>query len=367
MTQTASKLPSVVSSWAPTSLREWLVSRLPNKHLICFLTDFRESVSRINEIVQALIAPAEQQQDSLIDDRQQSVSAPSITGDDAPAAPESIAMTGSFHFIQADELEVAPAPEEAPEWIEAPSSEVQVPAQQPEPEAPSAVAEASGPAGAGGSTFDWAAADNETDLPPIESLGPSGAATPAEQEAPAAAEATITTQNGEPTNAPHRGGRGRGRHPHRGDRRERGPRGDQGENGERPPRAEGDAGEHRHREHHGPRGGRGGFRGGDRGNFRGGDRGGHRGGYRGGNGEQGGEGQHNGPREGHRGGKPPASLLTRLFADVRLLLQASEVGGAEDQVETGGLRAVAGVVVVAASKGRARGLPTHLPLRPNCL
>ncbi|KAF5326419.1 hypothetical protein D9611_000485 [Ephemerocybe angulata] len=181
------------------------------------------SFTRISEIVQSLLNPPRAPtptQDSPIDDRQQSVSAPSISGDDVQAPiPTNPTGTGSFHFMQESELEVEVEGElaepsahfdesESAEWVE----------EQPVEEAAAAVVGVANghtpvPAvPAGGSTLDWSAENQDGDLPPIESLGPSGSATPAEQEAPAVGQANgLSPVEGEEGFAPregHRGGRG---------------------------------------------------------------------------------------------------------------------------------------------------------------
>ncbi|KAJ2922494.1 hypothetical protein H1R20_g14596, partial [Candolleomyces eurysporus] len=189
-------------------------------------------------------------------------------------APEATALSGSFHFIQASEIESVEVPAG---WVENPI--------EPEEEdaAPSEEPVTNGhtdptPVGAGGSTLDWSAEDHEGGgLPPIEDFAPSGSATPAEEAS--------TTPYNEPVDgtppvegddgfvATHRS-RGRGRGYHRG------------------------GGEY----HRGGRGGfreRGGYRG-ERGGFRG-----ERGGHRGSNGEGGegprSEGGYRGERSGYRG------------------------------------------------------------------
>ncbi|KAF6763222.1 hypothetical protein DFP72DRAFT_801082 [Ephemerocybe angulata] len=307
------------------------------------------SFTRISEIVQSLLNPPRAPtptQDSPIDDRQQSVSAPSISGDDVqPPNLTNPPGTGSFHFMQESELEVEVEGEpaepsahfdesESAEWVEekpveeaAATAVVGVVANghTPVPAVP-----------AGGSTLDWSAENQDGDLPPIESLGPSGSATPAEQEAPVVVEQAngLSPVEGEEGFAPregHRGGRGgRGRHYHRGGRGgpfrggerggfrggERGgyrggERGEHGERGERrEPHEHGERGERRERPDRGPRGERGerpehGERGprGEHGHGERGPRGDRP--FRGGNGEQGpnGEPRENGGFRGGRGGK----------------------------------------------------------------
>ncbi|KAG1861611.1 hypothetical protein DFJ58DRAFT_777566 [Suillus subalutaceus] len=162
----------------------------------------------------------------------------------------SLSGTGSFHFMQASELESANDLDDTAEWVE--KSEVEVTQNgvlEHEEPTPSA-AEVDGiPA----QPIDWAEADEEGGLPSIANLqasfAPSGSATPVAEPVPApvnGVEAVAATAP-EPENDgfTHPRGRGRGR-------------GYRGEG----------------------RGGRGGYRG--RGDFRGGDRGNFRGGYRGG-------------------------------------------------------------------------------------
>ncbi|KAJ3992708.1 hypothetical protein F5050DRAFT_1787057 [Lentinula boryana] len=181
----------------------------------------------------------------------------------AVPASTSMTTTGSFHFMQASELET-PSFEENVEWVERAdivdgSEQVEqvsvVNGHIEETPAPEVTALTE--------PIDWAAED-EGELPSIDNLhatfGKSGSTTPTvqpePQEHPDTAEATINGHPTQPTSAVEegdgftqaRGGRGRGR---------------------------------------GSRGGERGFRGGFRGNHRGDDRGGFRGGYRGGGGDRG--------------------------------------------------------------------------------
>ncbi|KAG1742917.1 hypothetical protein EDB19DRAFT_1700850 [Suillus lakei] len=161
----------------------------------------------------------------------------------------SLSGTGSFHFMQASELETADF-ENTAEWVE--KSEIELTQNgvlEHEEPTPSAVEVDGTPT----QPIDWAEADEEGGLPSIANLqasfAPSGSATPVVEPVPApenGIEAVAATAP-EPENDGFTQPRGRGRG-----------RGYRGEG----------------------RGGRGGYRG--RGDFRGGDRGNFRGGYRGG-------------------------------------------------------------------------------------
>ncbi|KAG1807659.1 uncharacterized protein BJ212DRAFT_1386334 [Suillus subaureus] len=162
----------------------------------------------------------------------------------------SLSGTGSFHFMQASELESADDSENTAEWVE--KSEVEVTQNgvlEHEESAPSAAEVGGAPA----QPIDWAEADEEGGLPSIANLqasfAPSGSATPVAEPVPAPVNGVevVATTAPEPENDGFTHPRGRGRS-----------RGYRGEG----------------------RGGRGGYRG--RGDFRGGDRGNFRGGYRGG-------------------------------------------------------------------------------------
>ncbi|KAG2339768.1 hypothetical protein BDR05DRAFT_991887 [Suillus weaverae] len=161
----------------------------------------------------------------------------------------SLSGTGSFHFMQASELETADF-ENTAEWVE--KSEIELTQngvlEHEEPTPLSVEAD-----GTPAQPIDWAEADEEGGLPSIANLqasfAPSGSATPVAESVPAPVngiEAVVATAP-EPENDGFTQPRGRGRG-----------RGYRGEG----------------------RGGRGGYRG--RGDFRGGDRGNFRGGYRGG-------------------------------------------------------------------------------------
>ncbi|KAF5393198.1 hypothetical protein D9757_000532 [Collybiopsis confluens] len=199
---------------------------------------------------------------------------------EASSASASMTTTGSYHFIQASEIET-PSLEESGDWmaVEGTKQTPEVNGHAGEVVAPEAPV-LTGP-------IDWAA-DNEDELPSIDNLhatfGKSGSATPTVE--PEAQE--VNVPNGDlpqPTSAVEeddgftqaRGVRARGRG-HRGGERRGGYRG----------------------------GDRGGFRGGDRGNFRGGDRdgfrGGDRGNFRGGDRDGSRGGDHDGVRGGDRGG-----------------------------------------------------------------
>lgn len=217
--------------------------------------------------------------------------------------PPSLAASGSFHFMQADELEAEPEPviQDSEPWEPVSESEL------PEVEVTEAITEtevnghlivektvtieveAPAPPVETNGTINWADETDEIDsgLPSIAGLQEKFGATetPAEPS-PAPAAVNGTHPHGEEddgfTSASR--GRGRGRGGHRGDRG-------------------------------GYRGNRGGYRGGDRGGFRGGDRGGYRGAFRGGDrggfrGEWRGEGRGRGSRgRGNfepRGGAVPA-------------------------------------------------------------
>ncbi|KAF9071659.1 hypothetical protein BDP27DRAFT_1321683 [Rhodocollybia butyracea] len=214
-----------------------------------------------------------------------------------PSVP--ITTTGSFHFMQASELETTSF-EDSAEWVEAAdvdnTEEVskvngdvkEIPTRE--------TAIAAGP-------IDWAAEGEDDELPPIDNLhatfGKSGSATPAAQEVedvepitnghipePTVAAPVPTIEDDGFTQARGWRARGRGRGGERGG--ERGGRG------------------HRGQDRSGYRGGeRGGERGGDHGPFRGGRGGDH--GYRGRGEWRGSEGR-GGGRGGRgrgRGGPPP--------------------------------------------------------------
>ncbi|KAG1864054.1 hypothetical protein C8R48DRAFT_707729 [Suillus tomentosus] len=159
--------------------------------------------------------------------------------------------TGSFHFMQASELETADF-ENTAEWVE--KSEIELTQNgvlEHEEPTPSSVKDDGTPA----QPIDWAEADEEGGLPSIANLqasfAPSGSATPVAEPVPAPANGieVVAATAPEPENDGFTQPRGRGRG--------RGFRG------------EGRGGRYR---------GRGEFRGGDRGNFRGSYRGGERGG-----------------------------------------------------------------------------------------
>ncbi|TEB37274.1 hypothetical protein FA13DRAFT_1809827 [Coprinellus micaceus] len=179
--------------------------------------------ARIDEIVHALLNAPTPIPESPIDDRQQSVSAPSVSGDDrgdptataGPGLAQSQSLTGSFHFMQESEID-EPAQEEeqehehesnfeeSAEWVEKPVEFLDVGGDIPPPpglEHPNGTVAAAAVAptvekgavgtsvGGGGSTLDWANTEGEDSLPPIESLQPSGSATPAD---PTTVEGIIT-------------------------------------------------------------------------------------------------------------------------------------------------------------------------------
>ncbi|KAG0703238.1 hypothetical protein DFH29DRAFT_829375, partial [Suillus ampliporus] len=174
-----------------------------------------------------------------------------------PPASGSLSGTGSFHFMQASELETADF-ENTAEWVE--KSEIELTQngvlEHAEP-TPSATDD-----GTPAQPIDWAEADEEGGLPSIANLqasfAPSGSATPVVEAVDVSTPAPVNGVEAAAAPQPEDDGftqsRGRGRG-----------RGYRGEG----------------------RGGRGGFRGerggyrGERGGFRGGNRGGERGGYRG--------------------------------------------------------------------------------------
>jgi len=236
------------------------------------------------------------------------VSAPAVGGLSA-----SLANSGSFHFMQADELAAEPEVPVQEQWVHVSESEqpdIEVTETITESEAnghhiveetitittTSTEAEILAPSAATNGTIDWAD-ETEAGLPSIRGLQETFGSAEVSTEPPA------TSAEGHGANGAHGNGvdeedgftsasrgRGRGRGGYRGDRG-------------------GYRGNHRG-------GDRGGYRGGDRGGFRGGDRGGYRGGFRGGErggfrGEWRGEGRGRGGRgRGHfepRGGAVPAS------------------------------------------------------------
>ncbi|KAH6914491.1 hypothetical protein BKA70DRAFT_1182739 [Coprinopsis sp. MPI-PUGE-AT-0042] len=150
--------------------------------------------TRIYEILNLILRPprAPTPDQPLIDDRQQSDSAPSITDEvERPvfvAGAPPVTSTG-LSFMQESEIEPGA------EWVETPAE-----AAAPEPvadEQPTKGPEASAaPVGGDGSTLDWAAdPEGEDELPSIEHFKTSGSATPAEQTDTAAAPAA-STENG---------------------------------------------------------------------------------------------------------------------------------------------------------------------------
>ncbi|KAG2150828.1 hypothetical protein DEU56DRAFT_778690 [Suillus clintonianus] len=174
-----------------------------------------------------------------------------------PPVSGSLSGTGSFHFMQASELETTDF-ENTAEWVE--KSEIEL-TQNGVLEHEEPIHSAAEGDGTSTQPIDWAEADEEGGLPSIANLqasfAPSGSATPVVEPVPAplnGVEAVAATAP-EPEDDGFTQSRGRGRG-----------RGFRGEG----------------------RGGRGGYRG--RGDFRGGDRGTYRGGYRGGDrgGERGG-------------------------------------------------------------------------------
>ncbi|KAF9227464.1 hypothetical protein BS17DRAFT_695297 [Gyrodon lividus] len=212
--------------------------------------------------------------------------------------PGTLSVSGSFHFMQASELET-PTFENTAEWVEKTDAEPEddVPEAQSngiegapiEPAEVSVVPTSTQP-------IDWAEADEEGGLPSIATLqasfAPSGSATPIVQTIKVNLPSSVPVNGDAPVAAPQteadafapttRGGRGRGR----------GYRGDRGNM------------------RGGFRGDRGGFhRGGERGGYRGGNRGGDRGDHRSdgdwrsGDGENHGRGRGRGRgRGGERGG-----------------------------------------------------------------
>ncbi|GLB45084.1 hypothetical protein LshimejAT787_1901620 [Lyophyllum shimeji] len=231
-----------------------------------------------------------------------------------------VPTTGSFHFMQASELESSSF-EDGAEWVERSEAaeqhvvEVEQTQSVPQPlnleqETPNGHITAPLPDVPQSAPVDWAA-DDDAGLPSLASLhtkfGTSGSATPVVNATPEEPEAAIEAKVNGHAEAPAtpaateddgftqarggRGGRGRGQR----DGERGGFRGFRG--GDRGGFRGGDRGGFRS----GDRGGRGGFRGGERGGFRGG-----RGEWRGGDGEFRGRGRGRG-RGGDRGGAPPTS------------------------------------------------------------
>ncbi|KIK90800.1 hypothetical protein PAXRUDRAFT_831373 [Paxillus rubicundulus Ve08.2h10] len=214
------------------------------------------SYTRLLDIVQSFCDPPRDPTPLPIE---QAVEAEVVAIDDPVAGvPETLSVSGSFHFMQASELETSTF-EHTAEWVEKTDAEPDgVPEDQLNglEDAPAEPAESITTR-----PIDWAEADEEGGLPSIANLqasfAPSGSATPVVQTievnlpspAPVNGDASVAALQTEANGFIHstREGRGRGR----------GYRGDRGNM-------------------------RGGFRG-DRGGFhRGGERGGFRGGFRGG-------------------------------------------------------------------------------------
>ncbi|KAJ4487339.1 hypothetical protein C8J55DRAFT_507647 [Lentinula edodes] len=227
------------------------------------------SYSRLSEICdQVLSPPAPPAEAAALDAVEVNEHEPSHHSAEVEEYPEPEAAgpisapmttTGSFHFMQASELET-PSFEENVEWVDTAdlvdgSEQVEETEEvkghlneTPAPEVP-----------ASSEPMDWAAEDDD-ELPSIDNLhatfGKSGSVTPTVQPEPQESPDIIEPTTNDPISSAveredgftqARGGRGRGR----------GSRG-------------------------GDRGSRGGFRGNDRGGYRGGERGGFRGGHRGG-------------------------------------------------------------------------------------
>ncbi|KAL6310485.1 hypothetical protein BKA93DRAFT_924673 [Sparassis latifolia] len=331
------RLHSLLSSGHPTALAlslndaEGLAVYSATESLLGEVTDSRPDViqgfltgegelhgvpySRLIEITHAYMNPPsaaqeEPPQEPVEETLTEAVEEPEVTVTGLSSTlPSTIGTSGSFHFMQEDELEQPGEPnfEGEAEWVErADISGEQNPQPAPEVEVVETVVETNGhvvveesvsvstsvkiPASAGNQPINWADED-EGELPPIAGLhakfGTSGKATP-----PPPAERP-------PVNGGHINGAGAGAHeddgftPMRGRGRGRG--GFRGERGER-----------------GSFRGRGGDRGGYRGGYRGGERGGFRGRpggeWRGGDGEhrgRGGRGRGRGFGEA-RGGAPPS-------------------------------------------------------------
>ncbi|KAF9462273.1 hypothetical protein BDZ94DRAFT_1290334 [Collybia nuda] len=250
------------------------------------------SYSQLLEVTQLHLNPPRPSTPIEVEEDQveEQPAAPPAEPDVAVAGIPAIPTSGSFHFMQASELEAAPF-EDGAEWVKHSDAAGHDP-EQVSSQAPNGHDEnlpGVTPAG----PIDWAADDN-AELPSIAGLqakfGASGTATPV-PETPEEPETVAAPINGHvtevsPTPAPvqedddgftqARGGRGRGRGGFRGN--------DRG----------GFRGNYRGGDRGGYRGDRGGFRGG----YRGGDRGGDRGGFRGGRGEWRGDGEYRG-----RGGR----------------------------------------------------------------
>ncbi|RXW23512.1 hypothetical protein EST38_g2347 [Candolleomyces aberdarensis] len=166
--------------------------------------------SRISEIVESMRNPPRAPtptQDSPID-ASGSVSVVDTRG----YAPEATALSGSFHFIQASEIESVEPPAGWTENPIEPEEEDAAPSEEPVTNGHTDPT----PVGAGGSTLDWSAEDHEGGgLPPIEDFAPSGSATPAEEASATPVDGTPPVEGDDGFVATHRS-RGRGRGFHRG-------------------------------------------------------------------------------------------------------------------------------------------------------
>ncbi|KAF4567377.1 hypothetical protein EYR40_006376 [Pleurotus pulmonarius] len=283
--------------------------------------------SRIQEITRLYLNPprvptpepvAEVESDAEPSVEAETEEQPDLAVSGVTVTATAISTSGSFHFMQASELEASTFEENA-EWVERSDAveppQDEAPAQDIVKEIP-AVPEVNGHAESNGNALpppvegepiDWAA-DDEDGLPSIAGLhakfGTSGSATPdaAEQTqappAPIATETPVSATNGHAHDAPST--------PH-GDEDDGFTQARSGGRGFRG-RGSGFRGGERGGYRGGDRGGFRGHRGGDRGGFRGGFRGGERGGFRGGRGEWRGDGEHRGRGRGRGRGGPHGSV-----------------------------------------------------------